>query len=89
MSSGDAKFFTSHKKGEKKILSRSVFGHKLNSCTLAGEIAEWRDEISNPDKDKKKDAVKKGAGKSPGGQIALFAILAPSPNERGLTLDIN
>mmetsp|Transcript_24591 Transcript_24591/g.60423 ORF Transcript_24591/g.60423 Transcript_24591/m.60423 type:complete len:129 (-) Transcript_24591:3492-3878(-) len=38
MSSGDAKFFTSHKKGE---------------------IAEWRDEVANPDKDKKKDAVKK------------------------------
>ena len=38
MSSGDARFFTSHKKGE---------------------IAEFRDEINNPDKDKKKDAVKK------------------------------
>lgn len=38
MSSGDARFFTSHKKGE---------------------IAEFREEINNPDKDKKKDAVKK------------------------------
>lgn len=26
-----------------------------------GEIAEWRDEINNPDRDKKKEAVKKGA----------------------------
>ena len=26
----------------------------------SGEIAEWRVEIGNPDKDKKKDAVKKG-----------------------------
>jgi len=24
-----------------------------------GEIAEWRDEINNPDRDKKKEAVKK------------------------------
>ena len=27
----------------------------------AGEVAEWRDEINKPDRDKKKDAVKKGA----------------------------
>mmetsp|Transcript_3929 Transcript_3929/g.18073 ORF Transcript_3929/g.18073 Transcript_3929/m.18073 type:complete len:348 (-) Transcript_3929:3681-4724(-) len=38
MSGGDARYFTTHKKGE---------------------IAEWRDEINNPDRDKKKEAVKK------------------------------
>lgn len=38
MSSGDARFFSSTKKGE---------------------IAEWRAELNNPDKDVKKDAVKK------------------------------
>ena len=38
ISSGDARFFTSHKKGE---------------------VAELREEINSPDRDKKKDAVKK------------------------------
>jgi hypothetical protein len=38
MSSGDARFFSSTKKGE---------------------IAEWRAELNHPDKDIKKDAVKK------------------------------
>jgi len=67
----DGKFFSTTKKGacrvqEWLLCARAGFNPSescaaLTAPSLAGEIAELREELNTPDKSKVKDAVKKGA----------------------------